>query len=214
VAIPPPPAAVVLYRTAAATPLLITIASASTGSGVLHAHGPALHGEAGAEAAATIEAVATSLGTTSLVWDGDAPVDLTGIRALVRETAASLLVVEWQPTDADLVALLVAEPPCDVLVVRPGDIGAIQRLTVGHDAGTDEVMVALLAQRWGAALGVPVHPVPTDDALRTAAAADGFAAVGAGDGGLAPGGRNRRALAEVEPHATLVLGRRFAPERI
>lgn len=149
---------VVLYRSTEATTLLTTLASASAGGGPLHAHGPVLHGPAGAEAAATIEAVATSHGSHPLIWDGDAPADAAGVDLLVREVSAELVVCEWGDggPGADLALRLLAAPPCDVLVVRPGDVASIEQIVVGAGEGPNAPLVAALARHWGALFGVPV----------------------------------------------------------
>jgi hypothetical protein len=156
---PAPRPSVVLYRTPPGTALLTTLATTASPGGVLHAHGPVLHGRTGAEAAATIEAVARSHGSQALVWDGDSPIDLAGVNRLVAETAADLLVVEWHPEDDDrhnqLARALLADPPCDILLVRPGELASIQQVVVAAGEGPNAPTVAGLGQRWAEAFGVP-----------------------------------------------------------
>ncbi len=160
-----------LYRTAHNAPVLTTLAAAGVGGGALHAHGPALHGADGAEAAEAVTLVAARRGVTAMVWDGDAPVDLVGVRALASEVNAGLLVVEWQPAEAgdDLLAreILVA-PPCDVLLVRAGELSDISEIVVAVGPGPNAPLVAGLAQQWATAFEVPattLHRVADDDAV-------------------------------------------------
>jgi hypothetical protein len=177
-----PRSTVVLYRSVEATTLLTTLASASARGGPLHAHGPALHGSAGAEAAATIEAVATSHGSHPLVWDGDAPADAAGVDLLVEEVDAGLLVCEWSAAEpgAELALRLLAAPPCDVLVVRPGAFTSIEGIVVGAGEGPNAPLVAELARHWGALFDVPVSFIrvaaDSRDAGRAAAMATDLAA--------------------------------------
>lgn len=153
-----PRATVVLYRSVEATTLLTTLASASAQGGPLHAHGPVLHGPAGAEAAAVIEVVATGHGSYPLIWDGDAPTDVAGVHLLVAEASADLLVCEWDG-DGDLAGALLSDPPCDVLLVRPGSFSAIDEIVVGAGEGPNAPLVAGLARHWGSLFDVPVSLV-------------------------------------------------------
>jgi hypothetical protein len=155
---PTPRPAVVLYRTVPATTLLTTLATIASPSGTLHAHGPVLHGPDGAEAAGMVEAVARSHGWRAAVWDGDSPLDPEGVATLVQETGAGLLLVEWDPADTEsheLARELAADPPADLLLVRPGELGDIQQIVVGVGEGPNAPMLASLVHRWSAAFGVP-----------------------------------------------------------
>ena len=150
---------VVLYRTEAAAPLLTTLASAAVHSGALHAHGPALHGPRGVEIADTITEVAASRSVEAMVWDGDAPDDRGGVERLVREAVASLLVVEWQPRmvdgHLDLARQLLDQPPCDVLMVRPGGLARLSSIAVAVGPGPNAPLVASFVRRWAEAFEVP-----------------------------------------------------------
>ena len=73
-----PGSTLVLYRTTRSAPVLTNLAAAGVGGGALHAHGPALHGHDGAEAADTVTMLAQQRGVTAMIWDGDAPTDLAG----------------------------------------------------------------------------------------------------------------------------------------
>lgn len=150
---------VVLYRTEAAAPLLTTLATAGVAGGALHAHGPALHDTRGVEIADTITAVATSRGIEAMIWDGDAPSDTNGVSRLVREAGASVLVVEWQPRmvdgHLDLARQVLDDPPCDVLMVRPGGLSRISAINVAVGPGPNAPLVARLARRWADAFEVP-----------------------------------------------------------
>lgn len=155
--------AVVLYRTEVNAPLLTTIASASNPGGALHAHGPVLHGVRGQEVAQTVVEVARSRGAQAMVWDGDEPHDTAGVHQLVTDVSAGLLVIEWQPRmvagHLDLARQILDEPPCDVLVVRPGSITRIEEITVAVGPGPNAPLVAELARRWSDAFGVPARCV-------------------------------------------------------
>lgn len=164
-----PRSTLVLYRTAHNAPVLTTLAAAGVGQGSLHAHGPALHGEKGAEAADTIILTAAKRGVTAMVWDGDAPPDVPGVHRLAKETEATLLVVEWQPAVAGGDALareVLADPPCDVLLVRPGQLSAISEVVVAVGPGPNAPLLAGLAQQWAASFGVgatALRSVATDE---------------------------------------------------
>lgn len=152
---------VVLYRTAPSATLLTTLASVSVGGGALHAHGPALHGQSGGELADTVVEVAASRGVQAMVWDGDAPTDPGGVRRLVADASANLLVMEWQPRmidgHLDLARRILAEPPCEVLVVRPGSIARIEEITIAVGPGPNAPVVAGYARGWAEAFGVPAR---------------------------------------------------------
>jgi hypothetical protein len=149
----------VLYRTEAAATLLTTLASAGVERGALHAPGPALHGSRGAEIADTVGAVASSRGVEAMVWDGDAPADPAGVHRLVRDTRATLLVVEWQPRmvdgHLDLARQVLEDPPCDILMVRPGGLSRIETISVALGPGPNAPLVGGLARRWSETFGVP-----------------------------------------------------------
>ena len=166
---------VVLYRTETAAPLLTTLASAGVSGGALHAHGPALHNSRGAEIADTITAVASSRAVEAMVWDGDAPADPPGVTRLVREAGATLLVVEWEPRmvdgHLDLARQVLDDPPCDVLMVRPGSLSRIHAINAAVGPGPNAPLVAGLARRWADAFEVPAtvlrgveHPDEVEDA--------------------------------------------------
>jgi hypothetical protein len=150
---------VVLYRTEQSATLLTTLAAASAEGGRIHAHGPALHGDRGSEVAETVVAVAESREVQALVWDGDAPTQPDGVGRIVAETAADLLVVEWQPRmidgHLDLARRLLDDPPCDVLMVRPGSLARVDGITVAVGPGPNAPLVAGLGLRWAEAFGVP-----------------------------------------------------------
>jgi hypothetical protein len=150
---------VVLYRTESSAMLLTVLASASVDAGVLHAHGPALHGERGTEVAETVAAVARSREAEAIVWDGDAPTDANGVRGLVRDTGAGLLVVEWQPRmvdgHLDLARQVLDNPPCDVLMVRPGGLTSVEGITVAIGEGRNVPVAVRLTRRWADAFDVP-----------------------------------------------------------
>lgn len=164
--------------------MLTTLASAGVGAGALHAHGPALLGPRGAAAAQTVETVAERRGVTAMVWDGDEPLDLPGVHRLVQETAAGLLVVEWRPTltggDATtfsggdvLARRVLADPPCDVLLVRPGELTDVAEIVVAVGRGPNVPLLAGLARQWAAAFEVPataLHRVESDDDVPAARA--------------------------------------------
>lgn len=166
---------VVVYRNAQSLMLLGTLAAASVEGGVLHTHGPALHGDQGDDVAATIERVAASRGAEARVWDGDAPTDAAGVQRLCSEVGAHLLVVEWQPRmvegHLDLARQVLEEPPCDVLVVRPGSLSRIEKLTVAVGPGPNAPLVAALAKRMAGAFGIEAEAlrgVDTDAELEAA----------------------------------------------
>jgi hypothetical protein len=135
----------------------------------LHAHGPALHGEHGDEVAEAVAKMAAERGVTAMVWDGDSPQDLAGVHQLADELSAGLLVVEWQPAVAGGDALareVLGDPPCDVLLVRPGALSDINEIVVAIGPGPNAPLLAGLAQSWGGAFSVPataLHRVATDD---------------------------------------------------
>lgn len=176
---------VVLYRTDTAATLLTTVASAGVTGGALHAHGPALHDSRGAEIADTVTAVASSRGIEAMVWDGDAPDDPPGVTRLVQETTANLLVVEWQPRivdgHLDLARQVFADPPCDVLMVRPGGLSRIETISIALGPGPNAPLVGDLAQRWAQAFAVPAK------ALRSVEREDDVAEAEALCARLAPG---------------------------
>lgn len=150
---------VVLYRTDSSAMLLTVLASASVEKGVLHAHGPALHDEAGTEVADTVAAVARSRDAEAIVWDGDAPSDADGVRGLVRDTGAGLLVVEWEPRmvdgHLDLARQVLDNPPCDVLMVRPGGLTRVEGITVAIGEGPNVPVAVRLTRLWADAFDVP-----------------------------------------------------------
>lgn len=135
----------------------------------MHAHGPALHGEHGDEVAEAVAKMAAERGVTAMVWDGDSPQDLAGVHQLADELSAGLLVVEWQPAVAGGDALareVLGDPPCDVLLVRPGALSDINEIVVAIGPGPNAPLLAGLAQSWGGAFSVPataLHRVATDD---------------------------------------------------
>lgn len=150
---------VVLYRTQSSAMLLTVLASASAGGGMLHAHGPALHGDRGTEVADLVAAAANSRGVEAIVWDGDAPAEAAGARGLVRDVGADLLVIEWQPRmvdgHLDLARQVLADPPCDVLMVRPGSLTRVEGITVAIGPGPNVPVAVRLTRRWAEAFGVP-----------------------------------------------------------
>ena len=154
---------VVLYRTESAATLLTTLASAGVEGGALHAHGPPLHGPDGADIADTINIVAASRGLEAMVWDGDAPADPAGASRLVRDSGASLLVVEWQPRiidgHLDLARQLLDHPPCDILMVRPGGLSRIEAISVALGPGPNAPLIGSLARRWSEAFDVPAKAI-------------------------------------------------------
>lgn len=164
-----PGSTLVLYRTTRSAPVLTNLAAAGVGGGALHAHGPALHGHDGAEAADTVTMLAQQRGVTAMIWDGDAPTDLAGVHRLAKEAEASLVVVEWQPAvrGGDALARdVLADPPCDVLLVRPGQIADIREIVVAVGPGPNAPLLARLARSWATAFGVPaktLHRVASDD---------------------------------------------------
>ena len=158
-----------LYRSARHAAVLTTRAAAGVGGGPLHAHGPALHGDHGDEVAEAVARMSAERGVTAMVWDGDSPQDLAGVHRLSREVGAGLLVVEWQPAVAGGDALareVLGDPPCDVLLVRPGELAAINEIVVAIGPGPNAPLLAELGQSWGNAFSVPataLHRVATDD---------------------------------------------------
>ena len=159
----------VLYRSAHHAAVLTTLAAAGVGGGPLHAHGPALHGDQGDDVAEAVARMAAERGVTAMVWDGDTPQDLASVHALAREVTAGLLVIEWQPAVAGGDALareVLGDPPCDVLLVRPGELNDINEIVVAIGPGPNAPLLAELAQSWGKAFSVPataLHRVATDD---------------------------------------------------
>ena len=158
-----------LYRSARHAAVLTTLAAAGVQRGPLHAHGPALHGDDGDEVAEAVAQVAAQRGVTAMVWDGDTPTTLSAVHALAKEGDAGLLVVEWQPAVAGGDALareVLGNPPCDVLLVRPGELAAINEVVVAIGPGPNAPRLAALAEQWGDAFGVPstaLHRVDSDD---------------------------------------------------
>lgn len=154
-------ATVVLYRHPQSATLLTSIASAVVADGTLYAHGPPLHDDTGADVAATIEQIAAARGMDARVCDGDAPPDAAGVHRLCTEVDAHLLAVEWQPRivegHLDLARQVMEDPPCDVLVVRPGSLSRIQQITVAVGSGPNAPLVASCAQRLSEAFGVPAE---------------------------------------------------------
>lgn len=154
-------ATVVLYRHPQSATLLTSIAAAAMAGGTLHAHGPPLHDDTGADVAATIDQIAEARGMEARVWDGDAPSDAAGVQRLCAEVNAQLLVVEWQPRivegHLDLARQVMDDPPCDVLVVRPGSLSRIQQVTVAVGPGPNAPLVASFSQRIADAFGVPAE---------------------------------------------------------
>ncbi|HWB73126.1 MAG TPA: hypothetical protein VG452_13000 [Egibacteraceae bacterium] len=173
-----------LYRTAGGATLLTTLASAGVGAAALHARGPAVAGTDGAETARSVVAVAQRQGVTATVWDGDTALDLPGVYRQAAETAAQLLVVEWHPTvgggDATrfsggdpLARSVLADPPCDVLLVRAGELDSIDEVVVAVGHGPNVPLLAGLARHWAEAFGVSatvLHRVETDDDVPAARA--------------------------------------------
>ena len=159
----------VLYRSAQNAAVLTTLAASAVGGGSLHAHGPALHGDHGDETAELISLVAARRGVTAMVWDGDYPQDLASVQRLARDTAASLLVIEWQPAVAGGDALgreVLANPPCNLLLVRPGLLSDISEVAVAIGPGPNAPLLASFAMAWAAAFDVrarSVHRVASDD---------------------------------------------------
>lgn len=154
-------ATVVLYRHPQSAPLLTTIAVAAMGTGTVHAHGPPLHDATGSDVAATVEQIAAARGADARIWDGDAPADAAGVERLCADVSARLLVVEWQPRivegHLDLARQVLDDPPCDVLVVRPGSLSRVERVTVAVGPGPNAPLVAGFAQRIADAFGVPAE---------------------------------------------------------
>ncbi len=152
---------VVLYRTIHSAPLMVSIALASLEARVVHAHGPALHGEQGEDVASTIEALAEAHDKEVRLWDGDAPVDAAGVDRLAAEVTAGLLVVEWQPRmvggEQDLARQVLEAPPCDVLLVRPGSLARLESVTVGVGPGPNAPLAAAVGQRLGLAFDLDVQ---------------------------------------------------------
>ena len=159
----------VLYRSAEHAAVLTTLAAAGVAGGPLHAHGPALHGDHGDEVADAVAEIAAKRGVTAMVWDGDTPNDLKAVHRLAEEASAGLLVVEWQPAVAggdSLAREVLGDPPCDVLLVRPGELADINEIVVAIGPGPNAPVLANLAQQWGEAFSVPataLHRVDTDD---------------------------------------------------
>lgn len=153
--------AVLLYRHPQSAPLLAAVAVAAMDGGTLHAHGPPLHDATGSDVAATVEQVAAARGIEARIWDGDAPADAAGIQRLCSEVSAQLLVVEWQPRivegHLDLARQVLDDPPCDVLVVRPGSLSRLERVSVAVGPGPNAPLVAAFAQRIANAFGVPAE---------------------------------------------------------
>lgn len=158
-----------LYRSAESAAVLTRLAAAGVAGGPLHAHGPALHGDHGDEVAEAVAQMAAERGVTAMVWDGDTPHDVTAVHTLAREVSAGLLVVEWHPAVAGGDALareVLGDPPCDVLLVRPGELADINEVVVAIGPGPNAPLLAGLGQQWGAAFGVPataLHRVESDD---------------------------------------------------
>jgi hypothetical protein len=104
-----------------------------------------------------------------MVWDGDAPRDVEGVRRLAEEADARLLVLEWHPAVAggdQLARAVLADPPCDLLLIRPGELADINEIAVAVGPGPNAPLVADLARVWAAAFEVPasiVHGVADDD---------------------------------------------------
>lgn len=158
-----------LYRAPRNAAVLTTLAAAGVRGGSLHAHGPALHGEDGAEAAEVVQLVSARRGVEAMIWDGDAPRDLASVHRLAADTDPGLLVVEWQPAVAggdQLAREVLADPPCDVLLVRPGRLADISEIVVAVGPGPNAPLLAGLAQQWAASFEVPaatLHRVASDD---------------------------------------------------
>ena len=97
------------------------------------------------------------------------PFDMGAVRHLVDQTGAELLLVEWQPAVAGgdgLAREVLAEPPCDVLLIRPGALEDLRKVVVAVGSGPNAPVMAGLAQRFAAALGVKaalLHRVENDD---------------------------------------------------
>ena len=97
------------------------------------------------------------------------PFDLAAVGHLVQQTGAELLLVEWQPAVAggdELAREVLAEPPCDVLLIRPGALEDLRKVVVAVGSGPNAPIMAGLAQRFAQALGVKaslLHRVETDD---------------------------------------------------
>lgn len=168
-------ATVVLYRHPQSAPLLTTIAAAAMSEGTLHAHGPPLHDDTGADVAATIEQIAQAHSMEARVWDGDAPSDAAGVHRLCTEVGAQLLVVEWQPRiidgHLDLARQVMDDPPCDVLVVRPGTLSRIEQVSLAAGPGRNAPLIARFARRMADAFGVPaeaLRAVESEDDMATA----------------------------------------------
>jgi hypothetical protein len=129
-------------RTASAPPVLTHLAKAAAGDAPLHVAGPTLEGT---------------------------PFDRAAVEHLVAGMGAELLIVEWQPAVAGgdgLAREMLADPPCDVIVVRPGELAHVHEVVVALGAGPNAPLLARLAQRWAEALGVKasvLHRVETDD---------------------------------------------------
>lgn len=161
-------ATVVLYRHPQSAPLLTTVAVAAMEGGTVHAHGPPLHDDTGADVAATIEQVAGARGVEARVWDGDAPSDAAGVHRLCTEVSAQLLVVEWQPRivegHLDLARQVMDDPSCDVLAVRPGSLSRIEQVCVAIGPGPNAPLVAGFAERMAKAFGVPAEALRAVDA--------------------------------------------------
>jgi len=159
----------VLYRSTRHAAVLTRLAAAGVSGGALHAHGPALHGDEGEEVGEAVAQIAAERGVEAMVWDGDSPQDLEGVHALAEELGAGLLVVEWQPAVAGgdgLARQVLGDPPCDVLLVRPGELSDINEIVVAIGPGPNAPVLAGLAQQWGAAFSVPataLHRVADDD---------------------------------------------------
>lgn len=158
-----------LYRSPIHAAVLTKLAAAGVGGGPLHAHGPALHGEHGEEVSEAVAAVAAERGVTAMVWDGDSPQNLKAVHSLAEEVSAGLLLVEWLPAVAggdELARDVLANPPCDLLLVRPGQLSDISEVVIAIGEGPNAPLLAGLGHRWGEAFGVPataLHRVDNDD---------------------------------------------------
>ena len=97
------------------------------------------------------------------------PFDLAAVQHIVRQTGVELLIVEWQPAVAGgdgLARDVLADPPCHVLLVRPGELEHVHKVVVAIGRGPNAPILAGLARQWANALGVKaalLHRVETDD---------------------------------------------------
>jgi hypothetical protein len=161
-------ATVVLYRHLQSAPLLTTVAVAAMEGGTVHAHGPPLHDDTGADVAVTIEQIARARGAEARVWDGDAPSDAAGVHRLCTEVSAQLLVAEWQPRivdgHLDLARQVMDDPPCDVLAVRPGSLSRIEQVCVAVGPGPNAPLVAGCADRMAKLFGMSAEALRGVDA--------------------------------------------------